>query len=40
LGEAERNKGSANNLAEWWDLALPIWGTDSTVAAYDGGYKR
>jgi epoxyqueuosine reductase len=25
---------------EWWDLSLPIWGTDSTVVAYDGGYKK
>lgn len=22
----------------WWDLSLPIWGTDSTTTAYDGGY--
>jgi reductive dehalogenase len=25
---------------QWWDLSLPIWGTDSTVAAYNGGYKK
>jgi epoxyqueuosine reductase len=24
----------------WWDLSLPIWGTDSTTVAYDGGYKK
>jgi reductive dehalogenase len=25
---------------EWWSLSLPIWGTDSTTAAYDGAYKK
>jgi len=25
---------------EWWNMALPSWGTDSTLNAYDGGYKK
>jgi len=25
---------------QWWDLSLPIWGTDSTTVAYNGGYKK
>ncbi len=24
----------------WWDLSLPIWGTDSTTVAYDGAYRK
>lgn len=29
-----------HDVDEWWNLSLPIWGTDSTTAAYDGGYKK
>jgi epoxyqueuosine reductase len=24
----------------WWSASLPSWGTDSTLVAYDGGYKK
>jgi reductive dehalogenase len=24
---------------EWWDMSLPMWGTDSTAFANNGGYK-
>lgn len=25
---------------EWWDMSLPSWGTDSTLNAFDGGYRK
>jgi len=33
--------GTADIKAEeWWDYSLPIFGFDSTVVAFDGGYRK
>ena len=29
-----------HDVDEWWNLSLPIWGTDSTVLSNQGGYKK
>ncbi|MBA7668402.1 hypothetical protein ES703_76512 [subsurface metagenome] len=32
--------GTFKDPEEWWDMSLPMFGIDSTVTAWDGGYRK
>lgn len=37
---AGTHEGGSPKAEEWWDRSFPVFGMDSTVTSFDGGYKK
>jgi reductive dehalogenase len=40
MGEVFGYGADSAKAEEWWDRSFPVFGMDSTVSAFDGGYKK
>ncbi len=40
MGEAFGYGADSAKAEEWWDRSFPVLGMDTTVTAFDGGYKK